>query len=170
MSLSARSSSREGHQRHGRFLHLWNPQGCCRRSCGPRIVGKRGSDVEWFMNKFHPELSLVAHLGGRFAQPIATTKGEYDETGPRGHVPPRARYSRFVHLRHPEGCCEKQGLDLERRRARTVVLTPSCRSTNSISICLSSQLVADTLEAERSKGAFDLDLSLVARLLSSTHW
>ena len=44
--------------------------------------------------------------------------------------------------------------------------SPSCRSTISFSICLSSHILADTLEAERTKGEFDLDLSLLAGLSS----
>ena len=48
------------------------------------------------------------------------------------------------------------------------MLAPSCRSTISFSICLSSHILADTFEAERIKGEFDLDLSVLAGLSSST--
>ena len=48
------------------------------------------------------------------------------------------------------------------------MLAPSCRSTISFSICLSSHILADTFEAERTKGEFDLDLSVLAGLSSST--
>ena len=83
----------KGRQRNGRFFHLWNPQkvvaeeavgqGIVRKSrCRRRVVHEQvqlgivswRSSWEFSMNQFNPELSLVVHLGGHFAQQIATTK------------------------------------------------------------------------------------------------
>ena len=69
-------------------------------SVGQGLFEHRGADLEWLMDKFILDLSRGARAGGRRVVNEPVQSGVVS-----CRMPLRARYSIFVHARHPEWWC-----------------------------------------------------------------